>query len=76
VGAAGVAPPVLEAVREAFSNRELVKIKVLDGAPEEVDEAADAIRDGVEGVEVVQTIGRTVVLYRPFAEDPEIQLPG
>ena len=76
VGAEGVTPAILESVREAFSNRELLKVKVLDGAPEDVDVSADAIRDGLDGVEVVQTIGRTVVLYRPFPEEPEIRLPG
>jgi len=30
----------------------------------------------LEGVEVAQTIGRTVVLYRRHPEKPEIRLPG
>lgn len=76
VGTEGVGEPVLRSVEEAFRNRELLKVKVQDGAPEDTDEAADAIRDGIEGVHVVQTIGRTVVLYRPFPDEPEIRLPG
>ena len=48
---------------------------VLDCAPEDVDEAADAVRDALVGVHVVQTIGKTMVLYRPFPEEPEIELP-
>lgn len=75
VGSAGITGAVLESVEEAFANRELLKVKVLDGAPEGVDETADAIRDGLDGVHVVQTIGRTMVLYRPFPEEPEIPLP-
>lgn len=76
VGAAGVTASVLEAVEEAFANRELLKVKVLQGAPGDVDRTADAIRDGLTDVHVVQTIGRTAVLYRPFPEGPEIELPG
>ncbi len=76
IGSDGVSEPLLETVEEAFRTRELLKVKVLDGAPEDTEEAADALRDGLEGVQVVQTIGRTVVLYRPFPEEPEIRLPG
>ena len=76
VGVDGVTDPVLSSVEEAFNTRELLKVKVLDGAPGDVDETADAIRDGLAGVEVVQTIGKTVVLYRPFPDEPEIELPG
>lgn len=76
IGSDGVSEPLLENVEEAFRTRELLKVKVLDGAPEDTEEAADALRDGLEGVKVVQTIGRTVVLYRPFPEEPEIRLPG
>lgn len=67
--------PVVESVREAFNTRELFKVKVHESAPTGVDEAARAIADRVEGAAVVQTIGRTMVLYRPFPEDPEIRLP-
>lgn len=71
IGADGVTDPVLEAVAEAFNTRELLKVKVLDGAPGDVDETADEIRDGLEGIHVVQTIGKTMVLYRPFPDGPE-----
>lgn len=76
IGVEGVTDAVLESVEEAFSNRELLKVKVLDGAPVDVDAAADAVRDGSEGVHVVQTIGKTMVLYRPHPDAPEIDLPG
>ena len=75
VGADGVSEAFIDSLGEAFHNRELVKVKVLDGAPQGVREAARAIEGGLEGVRVAQTIGKTVVLYRPFPEDPEIELP-
>ena len=76
VGGDGVTDAVLRNVEEAFNTRELLKVKVLEGAPEDARETADAIVAALEGVDVAQTIGRTVVLYRPFPEEPEIRLPG
>ncbi len=75
VGTEGVTPALLTTVQEAFNTRELLKVKVLEGAPEDVREAADRIQEGVEDAEVVQTIGRTAVLYRPDPDEPEIDLP-
>lgn len=75
VGRDGVTEAVLQSVMNAFNTRELMKVRVLDGAPEAVDEAAERIGEALMGVRVVYTMGRTVVLYRPFPEDPEIELP-
>lgn len=75
VGSEGVSEPLIKTVGEAFNTRELLKVKVLEGAPEDARATADAMVAAMEGVEVAQTIGRTVVLYRPFPEDPEIRLP-
>jgi RNA-binding protein len=60
---------------EAFNTRELLKVKVLESAPDEAGEIADRIVAELEDVHVAQTIGRTVVLYRPDPEEPEIELP-
>jgi RNA-binding protein len=75
VGADGVSPALLQSVVEAFNTRELLKVKVLEGAPESARETADAIAAALPDVHIAQTIGRTAVLYRPFEEDPEIRLP-
>ena len=75
IGNDGVTDAVARSVEEAFNTRELLKVKVLDGAPEEPREAGDALMEALEDVHVVQTIGRTIVLYRPFPEEPEIRLP-
>lgn len=75
VGTDGVTDSVVESVREAFNTRELLKLKVHESAPIEVDEAAADIAGRIDGAVVAQTIGRTMVLYRPFPEDPEIRLP-
>jgi RNA-binding protein len=75
VGADGVSPAFLRSLEEAFNTRELLKVKVLDTSSLDVKEAARTIAESLGKVEAVQTIGRTVVLYRPFPEAPEIELP-
>jgi RNA-binding protein len=75
VGNEGVTAALLKTVVEAFNTRELLKVKVLDNAPDDPRATADAIVAALDGVGVAQTIGRTIVLYRPFEEDPEIRLP-
>lgn len=75
VGNDGVTDAVVQAVSEALTTRELLKVKVLEGSPMNARDTAEALRNGVPGVYVPQVIGRTVVLYRPFAEAPEIRLP-
>jgi RNA-binding protein len=76
VGNEGVTRPLLKTVEEAFNTRELLKVKVLEGAPDGPRETADLFVAALEGVHVAQTIGRTIVLYRPDPEEPEIVLPG
>ena len=76
IGAGGVTPAVLQSIGDAFNTRELLKVKILDTAPDGARETGDAIAAGLTGVQIPQTIGRTVVLYRPFPEDPELNLPG
>jgi RNA-binding protein len=76
VGAEGLTPAVLASVLEAFNTRELLKVKVLEGAPEDARTTAGQLVEAVPGAQVPQVIGRTVVLYRPFPKDPVLVLPG
>lgn len=75
VGAEGVTAAVLASVAEAFNTRELIKVKLQESAPLHVKDAAGELASGVAGAHSVQTIGRTVVLYRPDPDEPEIRLP-
>jgi len=75
VGTDGVTDAVVESVAEAFNTRELMKVKVQQGAPEDVRTTAAQLAARIVGLEVPQTIGRTIVLYRPDPEDPQIELP-
>lgn len=65
----------LSAMTDAFSTRELIKVKVQEAAPISAKEAGAVLTEKLPGVEHVQTIGRTVVLYRRHPEKAEIQLP-
>lgn len=75
VGKEGVTATVLGSLSDAFRTRELLKVKVLEAAPASARDTASEIEAGVSDVNVVQTIGRTIVLYRPHPEKPEIRLP-
>jgi len=65
VGKDGVTERAVAAVREAFNTREILKVKVLDAAPEDVRGTGEALASSIEDAHLVQVIGRTVVLYRP-----------
>ena len=75
VGKEGVTATVLGTLNDAFRTRELLKVKVLEAAPASARDTASEIEAGVSDVNVVQTIGRTIVLYRRHPEKPEIKLP-
>ena len=76
IGKAGVSGPTIEALRDAQASRELMKVKVLDVAPADARATGDALVQALGDTHLVQVIGRTLVLYRPDPEEPEIQLPG
>ena len=64
VGKEGVTDAAAEAVTEAFNTRELLKVKVQQAAPLRAREAGEALTGKIPGAHLVQTIGRTVVLFR------------
>ena len=76
VGREGVADATLRSVEEALNTRELIKVKVQEGAPLDVREAGAELESRIENAALVQTIGRVAVLYRPHPEKPEIKLPA
>lgn len=74
IGKSGVSPEVTEAVGECFNTRELIKITVLKNCTEEMSVIASKVSERTHS-NVVQTIGRKIILYKPFLEDPRIILP-
>ncbi len=74
VGKAGVAGAVLRAADEALSRHELIKVRREPECPEDRRSLAEALAREL-GAEVVQTLGRTLLLYRPSPDGPRIALP-
>jgi RNA-binding protein len=75
IGGEGVSAQLMDALDEAFNTRELLKVKVLEGAPVDPRTAAAEITRQNAHVHVPQVIGRTIVLYRASPDTPEIRLP-
>ena len=74
VGKGGVTETVIVQANDALRARELIKIKLQEGALLDpkvtANEAAAAL-----GAEFVQAIGRKFVLYRESKENKQIMLP-
>lgn len=75
IGKEGVTTPVLRDLENAFHNRELLKVKVLDTAPNDVRETGEILAARIEDTILVQVIGRVIVLYHPHPKKPVIKLP-
>lgn len=74
IGKAGLAEPVLRAADQALSRHELIKVRREAECPEDRRALAEALAREL-GAEVVQTLGRTLLLYRPSPEGTRIALP-
>lgn len=74
IGKSSVTPENVEAISEVFNTHELIKIAVLKNCIDEPKEIADTIA-GRTRAQVVQVIGKKIVLYKPFKENPKIVLP-
>ena len=73
IGKEGVTPTVVSSAREAIKKRELIKVRVLQNAP---DDPADAITVLAERADanLVQVIGRNGILFRRNFDKPRIEL--
>ena len=74
VGKEGVTPTVVQAAREVSKKRELIKVRVLQNAEQEPQEAIEMLADRTDS-ELVQVIGRNGLLYRKNEEKSKIELP-
>ena len=74
IGKSSLTPEYIEAVREAFNTRELIKINVLKNCLDDPREMAQILADRT-GSQVVHVIGRKIVLYKPDKDKPKIMLP-
>ncbi len=74
LGGRGLAESVLEQIEVQLDHHELIKVKLSDDCPLDTAEASASIATSLKG-EVIQTIGHTVIVYRPRKKDPTITLP-
>ena len=73
IGKTGISPQQAEAVRDALKARELVKINVLKNCDEDIVTLAKVLSERT-GSEVVQVIGKKIILYKknPKKEEKRI----
>lgn len=71
VGKNGVIDTLVSQVSDALKAREIVKMKVLDGAMLTADEAARELAEKTKS-EVVQVIGNKFVLFKRNPQKPKI----
>lgn len=74
IGKGSVTPEMTEAVSEALEARELIKIHVLKNCFDEPRELATMLAERSRS-QVVQVIGKKIVLYRESSTKKKIELP-
>ncbi len=74
VGKASLTPEFTASVNDAFNTRELLKIAVLKNCADDPKELAQMIAERTHS-NVVQVIGKKIILYKPDKKDPKIVLP-
>lgn len=74
IGKSGLTPEITEAVIGALEARELIKITILKNCMEDIREVAQILSERTHS-DVVQIIGRRIVLYRESKDNKKIELP-
>ncbi len=74
IGKSSLTPELTKGVDEALEARELIKIAVLKNCMDEPKELAGILAERTHA-EVVQVIGKKIVLYRESKDKKKIELP-
>lgn len=74
VGKEGVTPAVVSSANEAIEKRELIKVRVLQNCPEDVEAAISTLAERTDA-DLVQIIGRNGILWRRNFKKPKIEFP-
>lgn len=74
VGKYSLTPEFVKGIDEAFNTKELIKIAVLKNCMDDPNEIAQTIAERTHS-QVVQVIGKKIVLYKPDKKNPKIILP-
>lgn len=74
IGKATVTPEITKSVEEALEARELIKIHVLKNCVADTRDIAELLAERTRA-QVVQVIGKKIVLYRESKTKKKIELP-
>ncbi|MGL5295643.1 MAG: ribosome assembly RNA-binding protein YhbY [Culicoidibacterales bacterium] len=74
IGKDGITPNMVHTIGDALEAHELIKVSILQNFSGTKQEAAQELAEQTHAA-LVQLIGKTIVLYRPSATKPTIQLP-
>ena len=74
IGKGGISDVLLKQLDDALEARELIKINVLETAPEDVKTLGKQIANETNSV-FVQAVGNKITLYRARKKNPKIVLP-
>ena len=75
LGKLGLTEGVVGATDVALDTHELIKLRVGTECPEPVQDIAEALAPQVRA-ELVQVLGRTILLFRINPKNPRVPLPG
>lgn len=74
IGKGSLSPELVSAIREALEARELVKIGVLQNCMDDPKELAQVLAERTRS-QVVQVIGKKIILYKESRNHKKIELP-
>lgn len=74
IGKSSISPELTKSIGEALEARELIKISVLKNCMDDPKEIAIVLSERTKS-EIVQVIGKKIVLYRESKEKKKIELP-
>ena len=74
IGKASLTPEVTNAIGECFNNNELIKIGVLKNCMDDPRAIGEMLAERTHS-QLVQVIGKKIVLYKPNKDKPKIELP-
>lgn len=74
IGKNGLNDNLIKQVDDALEARELIKLSVLETAPEDIYSLANALAMNTNST-LVQIVGNRMILYRPKKKNPKIELP-
>jgi RNA-binding protein len=74
IGREGISNGVITSIEQTLAANELVKIKLLEGFAGDRHAAAEELA-AKTNAELVQVLGKTVLLYRRHISEPKISLP-